>query len=495
MTELQPLRDFREIVNELTNLYRRNSPDTFSVENVERINSQLNSITDNFIRAYNQLVGYRVTTAQYDYEGDAIMQTLNEWSDQLKQAANIHSVLTEHEEPYQIVVKSDNNDNITASKNKHSNYGNNRETFGNDDMYYKLNEMLNASKTAGKHFIKSSILLTTSRPTSTSLNDIKYQIVNDSKQPHETDKTDEPYGKLSDMLYMRNSGWLGTMTENTVNANNPQFYGGGATNDYVRSLWYAYSSIQSLPHSDNNNVADKKPITILDLLFDPLHVIDLSTTDLLLFTYAQKIKNYYEELLQEQLRANARILEQSIRDREAAELMYQQLLTTLDNEQKRAKSLTTLSRDEALKQREQVLQTIGKLHAREELITNRNASLDRLFSEQIWPSPNTERDTRMTARQKREKNRSEYYSSPAYRNFLLTTYLTREKLFLEHLNSVLESRKQNKRLERFRDAVQFRTDTGFDPNNKDDFRAFRDNRNKALEDLYALPYTPADNKI
>lgn len=453
MSELKPLQDFREIIEEMTDFYREWSPEAFSVYNADQISSRTNELVEQFIEAYTELLGYRPTTAEYDYEGDAIMHTSEEWEEALSRRDN-----RQPPQPYAVITSS-------GSSGPGGPFSLDRSSA---DIVRRLTQMLEGSR-AARALSRREVRLTSEIPSSVA--NVPYERYSSSSG-----------GRLTDMLYLRNRGWLGAFAR-AASADTTM----DRVDDQTRALWRNYVSGGG---GSNGMIA-------LDTLFAPLQTIEVAPVELLIIVNAEKLRTYYEQLVEEQLRATERLLRQAERNREIAELTYERLTGELSTETDRARRLRDSSRQEAAVQRRAGLLGLDNLHVKEELMSERIASLDRLFGEQVWPSPNVVRDTRMTAKQKRDQNRRDYYASAGYRTFLIGTYLAREQAFLEHLNSVLESRRQNRRLvERFRDAASFYSNnTGFDPYHLDELSTYRRSRGDALQEIYTTPYTPADNRL
>lgn len=439
-TDLRPLRDFREIVEELTAAYRATDP-TFTVDDEIRIREKMSSLIDQFIQLHIKVAGYSPSIARYDYEGDAVMTSGGE---------------------------------ITKNESSGAEY----EIVNDRNRILEVERVLRANRSA-RSLVKNRTILQNKRPS--------------SRLPaYESDEVG-----LADLLYLRDQSWLASFTGNARSAERLT----ASMPDQMLHLWMAHFRNSAPPNTNNNNNDDNDndgddspTVNVLDALFQPITMIDYSPSELVLLVQTTKVMEFFRELANEQIRATYQRLQVSQRMVQVEELRHKMMLAALEETEGRYRGLlaaSSLTRETRRNERDTEVQIV---HSQEEEIAAELQRVEQRFRSQ--PPENAKRMPTESARSRNQRIRAAYYASPDYRSFLVTTYLVREKAFLEHLCNVLENRRKNQRLAgRMKNARLFSSTSNFDPYHLDSFNEYVNKRQHFLAELYALPYTRASNKV
>jgi hypothetical protein len=474
MTDLQPLADYREIIGELTELYRATDP-TFTVDEQQQIQQKMNQLIDQFVSLHDKLAGYSPSTATYDYEGDAIMTSATSTATEMNGKNSTSRNTGTSRRPY-LTIDSRNADNYSR--------------------VIELERILQSSD-AIKSVVNYRTILTSSQPSES----IEY--------PYEHQREQQPTApgggnELSALLYLRNRAWMRTFTTNVTTPDGLLF---SELSDEMRELWAAYAKGRSQnreggtakSESDvgaDDGVDGPYSIPALDALFSPLMVIDFSPSELVLLVQTARVVEYFQQLISEQVRATYRRLQASERQVQTEQLRHRQLLQALEEREEQRRALAAFldkTREERTAERMQQLQAV---HREELELAKELSKADNQFKSQVWPEQQQLNSSTETSRQRRQRIRQEYFYSPTYRSFLVATYLVREKAFLEHLSSVLENRRNNRRQQgRMRNPGLFTSLSGFDPHFNLEIKGYLRRRSEALQKIYDTEYTRAANKV
>jgi hypothetical protein len=437
--DVQPLRDFEQVVEEVLTQLRRFTIQT--VENRERIDRTMRNLRREFERLFQRLTGYSASAYLYDDDGSAVMLSPEE-ADRRRASRNVAQNASE---PYAVYSKTEQ-PRVTKQLDQLF------ALLGDNDLLVRKRTILSRDKPLAK------------------------------MPPYRPGTTHE----FSMMLYLRNESWMRLFAIGAGSLDGALF----TMDDQMRALWSEYGKTivedhdpPELTMTTSGDVVEADRFNAFDALFEPVRVIDYSPEELAAVVQARKLLDFYREMLREHVRQLKQTLEESYRRARQASVRVQQLEREKDELIDRRNRLREQLRIETRKDRAVLLERLirtnqDELVAANEVLQSLQTSLANAKGRQGSRKPGVANNARVRL--------NEYLTA---RRFLIATYLERETIFLEYLASILRSRRDNRRLLRLL-RPDYRETKSFNRERIDTrgIKQYLRERDRILERLYALEY-------
>lgn len=434
----RPLLEFNEIVEALTRSYREQVSAEFSPADEAKISAKLSQLYEEFERLYAELVGETAVSYERDESGAVIMSD---------QGANVVAEPTDRE-------------------------GERPTVLDEDSAGYRRVRGLLRDMPSVEGLLRRQTVLTTDLPTNVP-----------------PDLVPSTSHQLSELLYLRNQAWLSTFSGTTPT---DAYATLRRMDEPMRQLWWAYErQVLPLPprehvetalpdyeeeDDDDDETRDSKnkqkeqpsaPMNSFDALFAPFRVLDYSPSELVLAVQTQRLVRFYYDLANAQVRQIRKQLVSALNERRREQAIGEELTMRLDRLHRQRVVLVEQVNEARKWSQESLAIATAELSAVDSEERQAAEALSRLIQ----------------AREDREG----LSQGAAYRRFLMTRYIGREIMFLQHLNDVLVARRDHRQLlGRMKEARAFAsTDRLLD---KTVTRQYLRERDRLLARIYELDY-------